>query len=170
MSLFAGAAISNPVSVDGLKTIFARNCIIKRIEKSESEAFLDRNHRLGSASCRYRYGMFVSRRTGRNETSLEPGTLVAVCCFSNARRMRDGSRSYEWVRYASLVGYRVQGAMGRMLSRFVRDVRPDDVMTYADPQSPDGGKVYLTLGFEPEGEVYKPGFVCEKYRLKITSN
>lgn len=138
--------------------------MIRRITKTEASCFLLDNHRLGDASCRYRYGMFVQRTTGEQEAGLAPGTLVAVSEFSSARRMNDGSRSCEWIRYASLEGYRVQGGMGKMLDFFMEDVHPDDVMSYADPSSPDGGEVYEKLGFKSEGTVSKPNFTCEKFR------
>lgn len=156
--------------MDGLSNIFARNCLVRRITKPEAAAFLNGNHRLGDTSCRYRYGLFVERRTGKNEYAMEPGTLVAVSEFSNARRWMKGDRkisSYEWVRYASLKGVRITGGMGKMLQYFIDDVLPDDVMTYADVSWPDGGDVYMKLGFEEEGLVERPGFICRKFRLRL---
>ena len=122
-----------------------------------------------STSCRYCYGLFVRRCTGAGEAGLPVGTLVAVAGFSGARRWnKDGVvvSSYEWVRYASLAGYRVVGGMGKLLGHFVSEVHPDDVMSYSDPGSADGGGVYRKLGFESEGTVSKPGFVCEKFRKR----
>ncbi len=95
---------------------------------------------------------------------MPPGLLAAVSQFSASRRMKDGSRSCEWVRYASLKGYRVQGGMGKMLEHFLEEVAPDDVMSYSDPLSADGGEVYEKLGFKSEGTVSKPGFSCVKFR------
>ena len=156
--------------MEGLSGIFARNCEVRRIDKSQASPFLEANHRLGDSSCRYRYGLFVRRTTGASETPLAPGTLVAVSTFSSARRWdKDGRRisSYEWIRYASLRGIRVVGGMGMMLHAFMADVRPDDVMTYADLSWPDGGEVYEKLGFVPECIVEKSDFRCRKYRLKV---
>ena len=151
---------------DNLKNIFARNCEVRRIEKPVAASFLEENHRLGDAACRYRYGVFTRRSTGRGEAALPAGTLVAAAEFSSGRTMKDGSRSFEWIRYASLKGYRVQGGMGKVLAAFAQEVKPDDVMTYSDPDSPDGGDVYEKLGFKSEGTVSKPGFTCEKFRLR----
>lgn len=156
--------------MDNLADIFARNCIVKRIDKPAAAEFLNRHHRLGDTTCRYRYGLFVRRNTGSRELALEPGTLVAVSEFSNARRwLKDGVRtsSYEWIRYASLTGTRVVGGMGKMLKAFIRDVNPDDIMSYADISWPDGGEVYAKLGFREEGAVERPGFVCRKFRMKV---
>jgi len=155
--------------MEGLGTIFARNCEIRRIDRPSADAFLDSNHRLGHTGGRYHYGMFVRRSTGGSELKLASGTLVAVASFSNARCWKKGDgtvRSYEWIRYASLQGLRVVGGMSRMLSFFCDEVHPDDVMTYADLSWPDGGEVYEILGFEPECVVEKNGFRCRKYRFK----
>lgn len=142
--------------------IYARNCEVRRIEKAEAAAFLEANHSYGDAACRYRYGLFLKRHTG--EKSLNPssehsrsdfpaGTLVAVAEFSNARKWLKGEktiRSYEWTRYASLPGVRIIGGMGKMLRHFIKEVQPDDIMSYADLEWSEGA-VYEQLGFTLEG-------------------
>lgn len=157
--------------MNGLKTIFARNCSIERIDKPSADAFLDANHRLGSTGGRYRYALFVHRNTGTAEDSCLPeGTMVAVAVFSNARRWkREGGTvsSYEWIRYCSLSGYRVVGGMGRLLKHFIAEVDPDDIMSYADMDYPDGGEVYETLGFRAESELVRSGHRNVKYRLVL---
>lgn len=156
--------------MDNLSNIYARNCDIRRIESPMATEFLKANHRLGDCRCRYRYGLFVRRRTGEKEFGLPEGTLVAVSTFSNARKWnKEGQevRSFEWIRYASLEGIRVVGGMGKMLEYFIEDVKPDDVMSYADPQSSDEGQVYEKLGFRDEGIIEKPNFRCRKFRLKL---
>ena len=71
--------------------IYARNCEVRRIEKAEAEAFLKENHSYGDAACRYRYGLFLKRHTGQRASGLiQPGTLVAVAEFSNARKWKKG--------------------------------------------------------------------------------
>lgn len=138
--------------------IYARNCEVKRIDKSTAAAFLKANHSYGDAACRYRYGLFVKRHTGHLAATAEagkycPGTLVAVATFSNARKWVKGDktiRSYEWTRYASLPEIRVTGGMGKLLETFIEDVQPDDIMSYADLEWSEG-KVYEQLGFTLEG-------------------
>lgn len=156
-------------------SIFARNCAARRIDADQARAFLDLCHRWGSCSCRYCYGLFVSR-TGN--ASLErggdfaPGTLVAVASFSNARRWnKDGTvvTSYEWLRYASLPGTRVLGGMSKLLRCFIDEKHPDDVMTYvpleADAQHP--GDAYVKLGFTSEGQKRFGDAVSLKFRLVL---
>jgi len=150
-----------------LNTVFARNCIARRVDKRVAGDFLCKHHRLKDASCRYRYGLFVKRSTGACESSdFKEGTLVAVGTFSSARRMRDGSRSFEWVRYASVSGCRVVGGMGKILETFVEEVHPDDVMTYADERWSDG-QTYTGLGFTLEERIKGENYTNLKFRKKF---
>ncbi|MCQ2180461.1 MAG: hypothetical protein MJY50_00150 [Bacteroidales bacterium] len=149
-----------------LSTVFARNCEVRRIDRARAAAFMDSCHRMGSATCRHCYGLFIKRRTGGSETELECGTMVAAATFSNARRWRKGDvtvASYEWIRYASLPGIRVTGGMGKLLNAFVEEVGPDDVMSYCDLGWSDGD-AYRELGFTQEGVVERTGFRCLKFR------
>lgn len=157
--------------MDNLESVFARNCTVSRIDKPAAAGFLNKYHRLGDTTCRYRYGLFVKRSTGEAESSLPEGTLVAVATFSNARRWQKGDkviRSYEWVRYSSIDGLRVTGGMGKLLNAFVEEVKPDDIMSYADASSEDGGDVYRQLGFELECTVERETFTNLKFRKKFT--
>ena len=147
--------------------MYARNCEVRKIDKETAKAFLEENHSYGDAACRYRYGLYLKRYTGkkseisrlaslaRNDNGdciVHPGTLVAVATFSNARKWVKGEktvRSYEWTRYASLSGVRVNGGMGKALKAFINEVQPDDIMSYADLEWSEGA-VYEQLGFELE--------------------
>lgn len=163
-------------SPERFHSIFARNCEIRHIDKPEAAAFLNANHLYGDASCRYRYGIFVSRYSGaemRDPQAEHPypvGTLVAVAEFSSARRWVKGERtisSYEWVRYASLPEIRVIGGMGKILDTFIREVGPDDIMSYAPAEHYDG-EVYTTLGFRQVGVKRFGDSSSIKYRLVLT--
>ena len=157
--------------------IYARNCEIRRIDKETAQAFLEVNHSYGDAACKYRYGLYLKRHTGHNaitagttdvatgseRQSLIPGTLVAVATFSNARRWIKGDktiRSYEWTRYASLPDVRISGGMGKILKAFIKEVNPDDIMTYADLEWSEG-KVYEQLGFTCEGTRPSVSFIID---------
>ena len=156
--------------MDNLRNVFARNCRVERIGKTEASAFLDANHRLGSTGGRYFYGLFVTRSTGEAESVLPEETMVAVAAFSNARRWTKGDRqvsSYEWIRYASLKGLRVTGGMSKLLNAFIEQVHPDDIMSYV-PLRHFSGEVYESLGFVSEGvKVFENGEQSRKYRLKL---
>ncbi len=130
--------------------IFARNCELRRITRPEADAFLSKWHSYGTATCRHCYGLFTKSVTNG---TIPSGTLVAAAEFSNARKMvKDGKeiRSYEWVRYASLPNMRIDGGMGKMLRGFIDDVKPDDIMSYADLEW-SNGDAYKKLGFIEDG-------------------
>lgn len=175
-------------------SVFARNCVVRRLEKPLAEAFLNANHRYGSAKCRYCYGIFLERLSGKEMEAWGPkgermpencaypaiGSLLAVATFSNARKwMKDGReiRSYEWVRYASLQGIkqpdgstkglRVAGGMGKILRSFIEELKPDDIMSYAVTEWSEGD-VYRKLGFKEEGIKTFGTSSSIKFRLKIT--
>ena len=146
--------------------LYARNCEVRRIDKALAKEFLEASHSYGHAACKYCYGMFLKRHTGHIAEQIEsattsgsksaypaPGTLVAVATFSNSRKWVKGNktiRSYEWTRYASLPNVRLSGGMGRMLKAFIKEVQPDDIMSYADLEW-SAGDVYTQLGFTLEG-------------------
>ena len=151
--------------------IYARNCEVRKIDKAVAGDFLARTHTYGDASCRHRYGLYLKRHTGHIAASsdssgagtVEPSTLVAVATFSNARKWVKGDRtirSYEWTRYASLPGIRVNGGMGKLLKAFIKDIRPDDIMSYADLEWSEG-KVYEYLGFILEGNKEPVDFIID---------
>lgn len=170
-----------------VRTVFARNCEVRKIDRKTADAFLDVNHIWGSASCRDCYALFRRRVTGASEMSAANaaessaaasdvvpvqennctvGELVAVATFSNARRWEKQGRtvsSYEWVRYASLKDTRVVGGMGKLLKAFIEERHPDDIMTYAISTAVPGRE--LREGVESEGNVYrKLGFKEESRR------
>ena len=89
--------------------------------------------------------------------------MIAVATFSNARKwVKDGKeiRSYEWTRYASLPEMRVSGGMGKLLKAFIKEVQPDDIMSYADLEWSEGA-VDRALGFEAEMEKEAVDFVID---------
>ena len=132
--------------------LFARNCEVRRISRPEANAFLAGIHSYGGASCRYCYGLFPKKAAGTGESGRQDGP-VAVAEFSNARKwIKSGQeiRSYEWIRYASLPGMRISGGMGKILRYFTDEIRPDDIMSYADLEWSDGS-VYRRLGFAEDG-------------------
>ena len=144
-------------------SVYARNCVVRKIDKGVAAAFLAENHSYGDAACKYRYGLYLKRCTGKKAEDSEGEALMAVATFSNARKWQKGDktiRSYEWTRYASLPGMRISGGMGKVLKAFIKDVQPDDIMSYADLEWSEG-KVYEQLGFVLEGRKEPVMFVVD---------
>lgn len=147
-------------SLGKLPSVFARKCTVRRIDRKTAAVFLDANHRMGDTTARFRYGLF-GIRPGCTEEE-----LLAVATFSNGRTMRDGTRSFEWIRFASLEGIRVVGGMGKLLEAFAGEMHPDDVMTYVDTAVSQGDS-YRELGFTDEGCVSGNGYTNLKLRKRF---
>jgi hypothetical protein len=121
--------------------IHARSTEVVRIDKNTCEPFLQQHHLQGSVNAYYKYAL------------LKGETIVAVATFSKSRVMQDGVvpyRSCELIRFASLTGYTVTGGLSKLISRFMDDVKPAHLMTYADRDWGDGAG-YRKLGFVPSG-------------------
>lgn len=148
--------IAHLISLAGKSTrVFARNTVVKRITKTVANEFLDNQHLGGSPSSRFKYGLFVKKT----------GELAAAGTFSPPRTFyRDDKpfRSYELIRYAGLSGVNITGGLGKLLSAFIEDVNPGDIMTYADRNWWTGDS-YKALGFQyagttpPQAFWVKPG-------------
>jgi hypothetical protein len=145
------------------RSIFARKCVVKPLKAQQTADFLEKYHSYGTSRCSYRYGLFYEEM------------LVAVATFSAGRSMKRlvGGEdrilmSYEWVRYASLPDCRISGGMGRLLEAFVKDVGPDEVMSYTDYEW-SSGDAYLRLGFEKVGEKAPMSFYVDRATFRRIS-
>ncbi len=121
--------------------IHARSTQVVRIDKNKCEPFLNRHHLQGFVNAYYKYAL------------IKNDEVVAVATFSKSRVMQDGVvlyRSYELIRFASLTGYTVTGGLGKLINRFVEELKPAHLMTYADRDWGDGIG-YRKLGFTVAG-------------------
>lgn len=125
--------IDNIISED-YTTIAARNCIIKEIGNTECKDFLDRFHLQESAKFSVGYGLYNN------------GQLVSVMTFGKPRF--NNGFDYEIIRYCTLPGTRINGGAERLFKHFIKDIKPESVITYCDI-SKFTGNVYTKLGFKP---------------------
>lgn len=139
----------------------ARLTQVRRIDSATTARFLEDNHLNGSVMSKFRYGLFLPKRYYRvlsEDFAFDRAAdelLVAVATFSNARIFEQNGqpfRSHELIRFASLPGTNVVGALDKLLNAFIREKSPDDIMTYADLEWSDG-RSYKRLGFEERGNM-----------------
>ena len=113
------------------RRIFARKTIVRRIDAATLESFLREHHLWGPTQARFRYGLFLPGEDDDDDDE-QP---VAVASFSPRRHvMRGGERyrSHELIRYCSRRGVSVVGGISKLLSAFVAEMTPDDVVTVVD--------------------------------------
>ncbi|PWJ41981.1 hypothetical protein [Sediminitomix flava] len=120
------------------KTVFARKGKIRKINQPELHIFLEENHLQIPTNAKHKYGLFIE------------DTLYAVMSFSKPRPIhRNGKEvlSYELIRHCNKLGYTVTGGMSKLLKHFIREIQPEDIMSYVDRDWSDGS-VYEKMGFK----------------------
>lgn len=131
------------------KTIFARNCQVKKVDKVIAEAFLNENHLLGYLNAYYKYALFSD-----NE-------IVALATFSKGRKMNRLSpekRGFELISFCCKKNISVTGGLSKLLKAFITDLQPGDIMTYVN-KGWSQGKAYLKIGFKLHSETPPQSFL-----------
>lgn len=108
------------------------------ISQKQADDFLNDNHIQQTAKAKYRFALHIDDKT------------VAVACFSNTRlmtRIAADYRSVELIRFATLRDFTVTGGFTKLLSHFIKLVKPNDVMSYAD-RDWSLGNAYEQSGFK----------------------
>lgn len=134
------------------KKIYARNCIIKKINSPEAKSFLNEHHLMGYANSAIHLGLYLKDE------------LIAVASFSNGRKMNRleaHERSFELVRFCSKSGITVTGGLSKLIAFFVQEKQPGDIMTYIDKQFSEG-ESYLKCGFKKHSETPPQKFLINK--------
>lgn len=117
-----------------LPKIMGRKCKIKEIYKHDAQMFLEKYHIQGFASSSLYLGAFLDDE------------LVAVMSFKNGNVRNP---DWELTRFATSYNYRYQGVASKMFSYFVKNYRPEKVISFADRRWTTDYKVniYTRLGF-----------------------
>ena len=134
------------------KTVYARSCQLKKIDKLSATAFLNNYHFLNSANAAYNYGLFYKDE------------LLCVACFSKGRKMNrlhPQQRSFELIRFCTKGGTTLTGGLTKLLKHFCNEKKPGDIMTYIDKQLSDG-KAFLKAGFKLYSETEPTNFLINK--------
>lgn len=117
--------------------IQARDTSVVEIDSLAAKRFLQKNHLNNYVKGKFRYGLVYRYQ------------LVALATFSKSCPIhRDGKvyLSHELIRFCNLRYTTVVGGLSKLLSAFVENKNPDDIMTYLDLDWSDG-KGYKEIGF-----------------------
>lgn len=149
----------------------ARLTQARRIDKATLDAFLQTNHLQASTNAKWKYGLFLPEKhfskikpnsksstytilQGQPRTPFAPERLVAVASFGGLKtywREQKPCRSAELIRFCNLLNCTVVGGLGKLLKVFIEEIKPDDLVTYADRDWSDG-RSYQRLDFELIGQ------------------
>jgi very-short-patch-repair endonuclease len=143
----------------------ARSLKIETISSTDAKEFFDRFHiQGGGARGFYSVGAKLD------------GVIVAAMSFCRPRASlgnKNGKeRSYELLRFAT-DGRSYPGAASRLFSRFLKDIDPVEVISYADRRWSASGNLYKQLHFVPVGST-EPNYwyininkITRHYRYKF---
>lgn len=124
------------------KKIFARNCVVQKLDKMAAHEFIQQYHLLGATGSAYCMGL------------LQGQDLVAVAAFSKGRKMNRlaaNERSFELIRFCTLPGLTVTGGLTKLLKAFCAEKHAGDIMTYVDKQFSEG-QSFVRAGFRLHSE------------------
>jgi hypothetical protein len=134
------------------KTVYARSCEIKKIDKLTAADFLDKYHFLNNASGAFNYGLFHN-----NE-------LLGVASFSKGRKMnrlQEHERGFELTRFCTKGGITITGGLSKLIKHFCNEKNPGDIMTYIDKQFSEG-KSFINSGFKLHSVTESNYFLIDK--------
>ena len=117
--------------------IYGRNCMISEISYKEAKDFLETNHIQGYSVSSIRYGLYH-----KNE-------LVAVMTFCGLRKnlgKKNLENAYELLRFCNRLDTVVIGGADKLLSHFIKDYKPNEIISYADRRWSQGN-LYEKLNF-----------------------
>lgn len=136
------------------KRIYARNCVIKEVDKFESKTFLEKYHLQNNARSSIRIGLYNSENK-----------LISIMTFDKPRYNK--KYEYELVRYCS--SYQVVGGEEKLFNYFIKTYNPKSIVSYCD-LSKFLGNIYVKLGFKYISTSISKHWYNPKTEQHITDN
>lgn len=134
------------------KSVFARNCEVRKIDKNAAEKFINYYHLMSPTQSAYNYGLFLKDE------------LLAVASFSKGRKMdrlSDDKRSFELIRFCCKSGISITGGLTKLIKKFYLEKNAGDIMTYIDKQWSNGDS-FIKAGFIKAGETPEHYFLIDR--------
>jgi hypothetical protein len=116
--------------------IYARKCTVKEVDYQTANDFLNSNHLQGQCPSKIRLGLFYNDE------------LVSIMTFGKCRHFIGSNGGHEWelLRFCNKINTSVIGGASKLLSHFINEYHPKDIISYADRRWSDGN-LYEKLGF-----------------------
>jgi len=132
--------IRHYLGISNLPKVYARNTVVREVDKKEKRDFLIRNHIQGDSNTKINLGCYCGDK------------LVALMTFCNPRvimNKRDVHNSTKWElsRYATDNSVHAIGTASKLLNFFKKNYEWDEIYSYADKRW-SSGNMYHKLGFE----------------------
>ena len=133
--------------------IYARNCLVKEINKETAKSFLKINHIQGYVAATLYVGLYYNNN------------LISVMSLKKQNN-KNNENEWELTRFANDMNYVVNGSFGKLFKYFVSNYNPSEVKSFADRRwtLDKDNNLYIKNNFELE-KVTKPD-----YRYTKTQN
>jgi hypothetical protein len=116
--------------------IYARNCVIKEINKNDEHTFLIENHLQGHTSSSIKLGLYYNDEL--------------VSCMTFGKRKISGNSYYELIRFCSKLNTVVIGGASKLFKNFLKYGGYKNIISYASCDI-GWGNLYKELGFTEIG-------------------
>ena len=134
--------------------IYARECVIKEVDKEEALLFLMNNHLQESVICKYFYGLYL-----KNE-------LVQLVGIGKSRF----NKGYEWelIRSCSKIDTVVIGGFNKLMRHVIDTLNIDNIVSYVDKRyfNGKGYKDWALIGESSPNYFYTKEYLDRESRLK----
>lgn len=138
ISIWQDQIINTPNKIESLilnklglsKTLYARKCEIRSLDKKEARDFFDKHHIQGYSSATIYLGLIYNNQI--------------VCAASFGKRHI--TKEWELIRFCNVSGTRVVGGAGRLFTYFIKQHNPSKIISYSSNDISDGS-LYKALGF-----------------------
>ncbi|MBB2144978.1 hypothetical protein GM921_05760 [Pedobacter sp. LMG 31464] len=130
------------------KSFHGRKAKIETLTQKQTSNFLTENHLQGYVKAKYSFGLIADHE------------IIGLASFSEARPMKSKGENYqsaELVRFASKGGLTIVGGLSKLIKHFTKQIKLNDLMTYAD-RDWSLGKGYDKLRFIVS-EITEPAFL-----------
>ena len=116
------------------KSVYAKECVVKEIDKKQADMFLDKYHLQNSC-----YGNEYNIALYKDEE------LIQLMTFGKPRY----NKNYDWelLRLCTKAEYRVVGGASKLFRYFIKNKVPSSIISYCD-RAKFSGDIYDTLGFK----------------------
>ncbi len=118
--------------------LFARKTSVQRLSKQEANDFYNANHLNMPLTGAFNYGLFFNDE------------LVSALSFSRAcpihRNENYFKKSHILLRFCTKQGINITGGLSKLIKHFIREQKPDDIMTHIDLEWSEGDG-FKKIGF-----------------------
>lgn len=112
------------------KTVGARKCLVKEVDKKIALNFLEANHLQGSIGAKVHLGLYD-----------KSDNLVSLMSFGDLRKplgAQTSNDTYELLRFCTVKGMNIVGGASKLFNHFIKTYSPNKVISYADRCWSDG--------------------------------